>query len=57
MIKSEYISEMSLPRIITLDLFQYHFTEINSIVIYYAFKRIFNSMRGTRALMNKEKQE
>jgi len=48
---------MSLPQIITLDLFQHYFTQINGIVTYYALERIFNSMRSARALTNKEKQE
>ena len=57
LIKSKYISEMSLPRIITLDLFQHYFMQINGVVTYYALERIFNSMCGARALTNEEKQE
>jgi hypothetical protein len=48
---------MSLPQIITLDLFQYHFTQINGVVIHYTLKQIFNSMYSARALINKKKQE
>ena len=57
LIKSEYTSETSLPRIITLDLFQHHFAQINSVVTHYALHRIFNSMRGARASTDEEKQE
>ena len=48
---------MSLPQIITLNLFQHHFAQINGVVIYYTLERIFNSMHGTRALTNKKKQK
>jgi hypothetical protein len=48
---------MSLPRTITLDLFQHHFAQINGVVTYYALERIFNSMRGARASTNEEKRE
>ena len=57
LIKSKYMSEMSLSQIIILDLFQHHFMQINSVVTHYALKQIFNSMCGARASMNEEKQE
>ena len=57
LIKSKYIFKISLLQIITLDLFQYHFMEINGIIIYYTLKQIFNSIYSTRALTNKKKQE
>ena len=47
---------MSLPQIITLDLFQHHFAQINGVVTYYVLERIFNSIHGVRASTNKEKQ-
>ena len=57
LIKSEYMSEMSLPQIITLDLFQHYFMQINGIVTHYALQRIFSLMRGARALTNEEKEK
>ena len=57
LIKSEYSSETALPRIITLELFQAHFSQINGIVTHWALGRIFKSMRAAKDMTNEEKQE